>query len=65
MPKYPHIHVKLLGTDGNAFSLIGKVRRAIEKSEGREVAKAFTSEAMDKGSYDELLTFLMETVDVQ
>ena len=28
--KYPEIEVDLVGTDGNAFALIGKVRQALK-----------------------------------
>lgn len=31
MPKYPNIMVKLTGTDGNVFALIGKVREGLRR----------------------------------
>ena len=63
--KYPHIHVKLTGTDGNAYALIGKVASAIRSVEGAAAAKEFTKEAMESPSYEKLLVFLQATVDVQ
>ena len=30
--KYPDIEVQLSGTDGNAFSILGKVRTALKKA---------------------------------
>ena len=30
-PLYPHINVKLVGEDGNAFFIIGKVRQALRR----------------------------------
>ena len=64
MAKY-EIEVELVGTDGNVFSLIGKVLKAIRREIGTNEAKLFSSEAMNKGSYDEVLTFITETVEVQ
>ena len=31
-PKYPDIEIRLLGEDGNAFSILGRVRRAMYRS---------------------------------
>lgn len=62
--KYPHVHVQLTGTDGNAFALIGKVRRAISRQVGADEAAEFLVEAHGQTSYDNLLAFLMQTVDV-
>lgn len=64
-PKYPNVHVKLVGTDGNANMLIAKVASAIRKSVGKAEATQFIKDAMDQKSYDALLVFMMETVDVQ
>lgn len=63
MSKYP-IKVELVGTNGNAFALIAKVRDVLRKEIGSAAAKEFADEAFDKGSYDELLRFIMETVEV-
>lgn len=65
MPKYPNISVQLVGTDGNAFALIGKVQSALQKG-GVPAAdvSAFVGDAMASQSYDALLGFLMSTVDV-
>ena len=30
--KYPHIEVQLVGTDGNAFAIIAKVRQAMHRA---------------------------------
>lgn len=61
---YPDINVKLSGTDGNAFAIIGKVSKAIRQGVGAEEAKKFTSEVTKSESYDELLQFCMQTVNV-
>ena len=38
--------VQLTGNDGNAFAILGRVRRAIVKSNHPELAEAFMQEAM-------------------
>ena len=62
---YPDITVELTGTDGNAFSVIGKVQKAIRRAEGVDAARRFSEQAMQSGSYDELLQFCMSTVNVE
>jgi hypothetical protein len=63
--KYPEITVKLIGENGNAFNLIGITANAIKAKEGRDAANSFASEAMEQGSYDELLAFMKRTVNVR
>lgn len=63
-PRYPDVEVELIGTDGNAFALIGKVAKALRREVSREASDAFRSEAMIQGSYDELLQLIMRTVEV-
>jgi len=65
MPRYD-VTVKLTETDANAMFLVGRVREALRKAGvPAEEIKRFSVEAFDKGSYDELLRFLMEIVDVE
>lgn len=62
-PKYPDIHVKLTGRDGNAFAILGAVKRAMrEAGISREEQEAFTTEATS-GDYDNLLNTAMCWVD--
>lgn len=47
--------VRLVGEDGNAFAVIGRVRAALrEAGNGPEIVKAFTEEATSD-DYDHLL----------
>ncbi len=55
--------VKLTGQDGNAFNLLGLVRKAILKSSQPELADAFMSDATS-GDYDHLLQTCMRYVEV-
>jgi len=57
--------VKLVGTDGNVFAIIGTVAQAIQNSEGRDAANAFREAATQCGSYDEVLQLVIQTVEVE
>lgn len=63
MPKYD-IEVELVGQDGNALNLIGLVRRAIAKNVGDDESRDFVTAAMKQPSYEALLVFINETVNV-
>lgn len=62
--KYPNVVVKLVGTDGNAFSILGKVTRELRRAKvpQDEIVK-FQAEAMS-GDYNDLLATCMKWVDV-
>jgi hypothetical protein len=55
--------VKLIGMDGNAFAILGKVQAALEKAGQVAEAEAFFNEATS-GDYDHLLQTAMRYVDV-
>jgi hypothetical protein len=62
--KYPNIHVKLVGCDGNAFAILGKVSQAMRHAGvPQEDRDAFQKEATS-GDYDNLLATCMKWVDV-
>ena len=62
MVKYPEVSVRLVGQDGNAFSIIARVSDALRRhGVKREVIQEFVKEAT-KGSYDELLVTVMNWV---
>lgn len=63
MPKYPDIKVPLLGTDGNAFGILGRVEKAMRKG-GIETGEieSYMNEAM-AGDYHHLLATTMKWVD--
>jgi hypothetical protein len=56
--------VVLTGTDGNAFAILGKVRRAILRSNHPELADDFIAEAT-AGDYDALLCTCFKYVTVE
>ena len=64
MPKYPDIEVELVGQDGNAYAIMGAVRRALRRNKVPvEEIDLYLSEAMS-GNYDHLLKVTMDWVKV-
>jgi hypothetical protein len=56
--------VKLIDTDGNAFSIIGRVKEALRKAGAdKEYVFRYQEEAM-AGTYDNLLCVTMDYVHV-
>jgi hypothetical protein len=63
--KYPHITVQLTGNDGNAFAIMGAVRKALlaDGVDDDEISE-YMNDSMS-GDYDHLLQVAMKWVDVQ
>lgn len=63
-PKYPEVEVELVGQDGNAFAIMGRVSGALKKAgvPKDEVAE-YMRESMS-GDYDNLLRTAMKWVSV-
>lgn len=60
--KYPNVHVEMVGEDGNAFAVLGRVQRALRKAKVPDAeVKAFMAEATS-GDYDHLLQTVIRTV---
>lgn len=58
--RYPHVRVRLLGQDGNAFMILGLCQRAARKAGlPAEEISAFMAEAQS-GDYDHLLQTCMD-----
>ena len=64
-PSDPLPVCRLIGTDGNVFAIIGKVRRTLREAGQPERASAFAERAFQSRSYDEVLQLCLEYVDVQ
>ncbi len=56
--------VKLIGEDGNAFAILGKVRKALIKAGEVEKAEQYMEEAT-AGDYNHLLMVTQKYVDVE
>ena len=61
--KYPEVNVQLVGEDGNAFAILGRVTEAMRQAGlSKDERDAFTAEATS-GDYDHLLRTVIETVN--
>lgn len=56
--------VQLSGEDGNVFSIIARVGKALRKSDQPEKEKEFRDKAFKAESYDEVLQLAMKYCDV-
>lgn len=63
--KYPNVTVRLLGEDGNAFAILGAVKRQMRRAKiSQEEIDAYVAEATS-GDYNHLLRVTMNTVNVE
>ena len=64
MAKYPGIQVQLVGTDGNAFTIIGKIMREMRNHgvNEKEINK-YKKDSMS-GDYDNVLRTAIKWVDI-
>ncbi|MFA5558163.1 MAG: hypothetical protein WDA59_01700 [Methanofastidiosum sp.] len=64
MSKYPDVEVELIGQDGNAFLILGKVQKALRRAGvSEEEVKQYYEEAT-AGDYNHLLRTTMDWVEV-
>lgn len=56
---------KLIGTDGNVFSIIGRVKQALKKAGQEDQAREFVEKAFQVRSYNEVLALCTDFVDVR
>ena len=64
MPKYPNIVVPVVGMDGNAFAIMGRVVARMSRAKvATEEIDAFQKEAMS-GDYNDLLATCAKWVTV-
>ena len=63
--RHPTVSVALVGQDGNALAIVGRVRAALTAGGVDPVeVRAFTDEAWQAGSYGELLVTVCRWVEV-
>ena len=65
---HPHtktfgVGVKLVGTDGNLFAVVGRCKQALEHAGQSREAKELIRRAFKAMSYDEALGICLEYVD--
>ena len=64
MVKFPQVKVAMVGEDGNAFAIMGRVTQAMRRAGiSTDDITAYRNEAMG-GDYDHLLRVTMDTIDV-
>ena len=59
-----NIKVKLVGEDGNAFAIMGKVSKALKRNGHADLVDEYLKEAKS-GDYDHLLQTTMDYVEVE
>ncbi len=64
-PKYPNIRVKLIGGDGNAFAILGQVKRALKRGGVPQAEINQYFEEATSGDYNHLLATTMEWCEVE
>jgi len=63
--RHPEITIPLIGEDGNAFAILGRVNREMRRAGlSADERKEFTDEATS-GDYDHLLQTVMAWFEVQ
>jgi hypothetical protein len=62
--RYPDVEVQLTGEDGNAFAVLGVVRKALVDAGHQDEVEAFFAEATS-GDYQHLLGTCMRWVTVR
>lgn len=65
MPKFNHVSVKLMGQDGNAFLIMGRVTEAMKRAGIDKAEIDAYREAAMSGDYDNLLHLTCDTVNVR
>ena len=64
MVKFPDVKVELVGNDGNAFAILGRVSKALRRAGHGDAVTQFQADATS-GDYDHLLQTCMEYVEVE
>ena len=63
-PKHPEIVVPMVGEDGNAFAILGRVQREMKRAGiPQDERDAFMAEA-SSGDYDQLVGTVLRWVEV-
>lgn len=61
-PKYPSINVRLVGQDGNAFAILGRVNHAMKRAGVCQAERDLFRKEATSGDYNHLLRTVMEWV---
>jgi len=64
MVKFPDVEVELIGHDGNAFVVLGRVMKALRRAGVSKEDRDMYREEATSGDYNNLLAVTMATVSV-
>lgn len=62
-PKYPDVQVELVGEDGNAVAIVGRVSKALKRAGHADAVEEYHRGATS-GDYEHLLATTMRWVEV-
>ena len=63
-PKFPEVHVQLIGTSSHALAIVSRVKKALKKNGApSDVIDVFCDEALS-GNYDHVIQTAMDWVTV-
>lgn len=65
MPKYPNVHVELIGQDGNAFAILAATRRALRRAGVSQTEIDHYHTEATAHDYDHLLQVTMNWVEIR
>jgi hypothetical protein len=60
--KYPQLHMRLAGEDGNAYSIMGRLTRVLRRGGVSQEEIKAVMDNMTSSNYEHLLQVAMETV---
>ncbi len=63
MPRYPNITVPMVGEDGNAFAILGRVKRALKQGGASDSELLLFMDEALWGDYDHLLSTVTRWVE--
>ena len=65
MPKYPDIHVKLVGENGNAFFILSRCLQAMRRAGLSEKEREEFQKEATSGNYDHLLATCLDWFEIE
>lgn len=63
-PKFPQVHVELVGQDGDAFAILGRVEQAMRRAGLTQTQRAEFQAEATSGDYSHLLRTVTKWVTV-
>lgn len=64
-PRWPDVEVRLVGENGNAFHIVGRVSQALKRAGASKAEIERYQQEATSGDYNHLLTITLEWVEVK